>query len=104
MSFIHLFSIYESTLLKFWFLCSFGARPGTSSGRPGWPRTHRDPPAFTSQELGLKACATTAQLSIVFFKDLFNYYVYSVLPTCMSACQKRTLYLIIDGYEPPCGC
>lgn len=29
------------------------------------------------------------------------YYVYSVLPTCMSAHQKRALDLVIDGCEPP---
>ena len=31
--------------------------------RPGWPRAHRDPPASASQELGLKAPATTAPYS-----------------------------------------
>ena len=35
--------------------------PGTGSYRPGWPRTHRDPPASASQVLGLKVCATTAR-------------------------------------------
>ena len=44
----------------------FGACPGTSSCRPGWPRTHRDPPASASRVLGLKACATTAQQNILF--------------------------------------
>ena len=33
---------------------------GTSSCRPGWPRTHRDSSASASQVLGLKVCATTA--------------------------------------------
>ena len=46
------------------FLYSFGACPGTSSCTPGWPRTHREPPASASQVLLLKACATTAQLKI----------------------------------------
>jgi hypothetical protein len=33
------------------------------------------------------------------------YYVYNVLPAaCILASQKRALDLIIDGYEPPCGC
>ena len=40
---------------------SFGACPGTSSCRPGWPKTHRDLPASVSRVLGLKACATTAR-------------------------------------------
>ena len=31
------------------FLCSFGVCPGTSSCRPGWPRTHGNPPASASQ-------------------------------------------------------
>ena len=35
---------------------------GTSSYRSNWPWTHRDPPASASQVLGLKVCATTAQL------------------------------------------
>jgi hypothetical protein len=34
----------------------------------------------------------------------FIYYVYSVLPVCMPAGQKRAPDLIIDGCEPPCGC
>ena len=33
-----------------------------SSYRPGWPQTHRDPPASASRILGLKVCATTARL------------------------------------------
>jgi hypothetical protein len=33
-----------------------------------------------------------------------NYYVYSVLPACMPAGQKRAPDVILDGYEPPCGC
>jgi hypothetical protein len=28
--------------------------------RPGWPQTHRDPPAFASQVLALKVCITIA--------------------------------------------
>ena len=48
------------------FLCSLGACPGTSFGRSGWPRTHRDPPASSFQVVGLKACATTAWLGWLF--------------------------------------
>ena len=39
-----------------------------------------------------------------FFKDLFIYYVYNILPLCMLAGQKRAPDLFIDGCEPPCGC
>ena len=44
------------------FLCGVVALLGTSSCRPRWLRTHRDPHASASQVLGLKACATTAWL------------------------------------------
>jgi hypothetical protein len=37
-------------------------------------------------------------------KKRFIYYVYRVLPVCMPAGQKGADDLIIDGYEPPCGC
>jgi hypothetical protein len=30
--------------------------------------------------------------------------VYRVFPACKSAGQKRVPDIIIDGYEPPCGC
>ena len=36
------------------------ALAGTSSCRPGWPRTHRDPLASASRVLGLKSCTTAA--------------------------------------------
>ena len=49
------------------FLCSFGSCPVTSSCKPGWPWTHRDPPASASRMLGLKACATTVQPHSLFF-------------------------------------
>jgi hypothetical protein len=39
-----------------------------------------------------------------FFKDLFIYYVYSMLPARTPACQKRTQNPITDGCEPPRGC
>jgi hypothetical protein len=43
--------------------------------------------------------------SISFFKkDLFVYYLHSVLPACMPAGQKRVPDHIIDGYELPNGC
>ena len=35
--------------------------------------------------------------------SLFYFYVYSVLPACMPAGQKRVPGLITDDYEPPCG-
>lgn len=35
---------------------------------------------------------------------LFVYYVCSILPACIPTGQKRILYLIINGYEPPSGC
>ena len=34
----------------------------------------------------------------------FIYYVYSILPACMSTHQKKAPDLITDGYKPPCGC
>jgi hypothetical protein len=40
----------------------------------------------------------------VFFKDIYIYHVYSILPACMPADQKRVPDLILDSYEPPCGC
>ena len=52
--------IFDFCFLETGFLCSFGACPGTSSRRPSWLRTHRDPPDSASQVLGLKAHATTA--------------------------------------------
>ena len=41
-------------------------------------------------------------LFFIFLKDLFIYYVYSVLPACMPAGQKRAPDLIMDGCEPLC--
>ena len=41
-------------------LCSSGSPQSLSLCRPGWPQSHRDPPASASQVLGLNACATTA--------------------------------------------
>ena len=36
-------------------------------------------------------------------KDLFIYYVYNVLPTCMPTHQKGRPVLIIYGCEPSCS-
>ncbi|CAO2586779.1 hypothetical protein LEMLEM_LOCUS4176 [Lemmus lemmus] len=38
------------------------------------------------------------------FIYLYIYYIYSVLPGCMSTSQKRETNLITDGRETPCGC
>jgi hypothetical protein len=35
---------------------------------------------------------------------MFIYYIHSILLACMSAGQNRAPDLIIDVYEPPCGC
>jgi hypothetical protein len=52
-------------------LCS----PGCSGTWPGWPQTHRDPPAFASWVLGLKVCATIAWLVVHFFWNISNYFL-----------------------------
>jgi hypothetical protein len=57
--------------------------------------------------LGLKMCHCHHHQALLlgnFFLDLFIYYVYNILPACMPACLKRAPDLIVDGYEPPCGC
>jgi hypothetical protein len=48
----------------------------------------RNLPASLSQVLGLKACATTAQLQVCFYfyKDCFYILHMSVLPECMPVC------------------
>jgi hypothetical protein len=51
-------------------LCSPGC-PGTLSGDQAGLEI-RNSPAFASQVLGLKACATTAQLRIIYFKEKQN--------------------------------
>ena len=46
-------------------------------------------------------------LSSFFFKDLFIFYVYSILsilPACMLGGQKRAPDLTTDGCEPAYGC
>ena len=60
--FIYLFIYLFIWFFETGFLYGFGGCPGTSSCRPGWSGTHRDPPASASRVLGLKACATTARL------------------------------------------
>ena len=62
-TFFYFFYFFYFLFFESGFLCGFGACPGTSSCRPGWPRTHKDPPASASRVLGLKACATTARPS-----------------------------------------
>ena len=47
-------------------LCNSTVCPGTSSCRPGWPWTYRDPPASACQVLGLKIFATVARQSFHF--------------------------------------
>ena len=41
---------FQYTFFKaiYFLLCSFGACPGISSYKPGWPRAHRNPPASAS--------------------------------------------------------
>ena len=48
-------------------LCCFVACPELAY-RPGWPRIYRDPPASSSQVLGLKACATTSRRTSMFLR------------------------------------
>jgi hypothetical protein len=71
--------LVTDTLKKFFFFFFFFFlvfRDRVSLYSPGWPRTHfvdqaglelRNPPASASWVLGLKACATTAQLKIIIF-------------------------------------
>ena len=46
--------------------------PGTISCRPGWPQTHRDPPASASQVLGLKVCTATTQILVTILKGVVS--------------------------------
>ena len=68
--------VLETGLVIFWWrkwvlFCFWFLRQGfsvqlwlswNSLSRPGWPHTHRDPPASASWVLGLKAYITTVQL------------------------------------------
>jgi hypothetical protein len=60
-------------------------RDKVSLCNPGDPGTHsvdqaglelRSPPASASQVLGLKACATTAQLTLLFFREIKMFTLY----------------------------
>ena len=53
---------------------SYGTSPVTLC-RPGWPQTHRDPPASTSRVLGLKVCATTAWLVLFLIVLGISYFI-----------------------------
>jgi hypothetical protein len=48
-------------------------------------------------------CFLNFLVSYFFFFNIFIF-IYSILPACMPAGQKRASDLIIDGYEPSCGC
>ena len=41
---------------------------------------------------------------LIYFYKRFIYYVYSILPACMLARQKRAPDFIIGGCELPCDC
>jgi hypothetical protein len=69
-------SISEPSLWPFGHVLDFFFRDRVSLCSPGCPGTHyvdqaglelRNPPASASQVLGLKACATTAQLHVLDF-------------------------------------
>ena len=49
---------------------------------------------------------SSSKRRVLFFKkkNLFIYYIYSILSTCTPAGQKGAPDLITDGCEPPCGC
>ena len=77
---------------------------------PGCPRTHfvdqadlklRNPPASTSQVLGLKACATTAQL--IFFKKWFIFTLCALM-FCLHVCLWDGANLIGTGLETVVTC
>ena len=74
-------------LLVFCFCFFFRDRVSLYS--PGCPRTYsvdqagleiRNPPVFASQVLGLKACATTAQLSFIFLARTHTHILESFFP------------------------
>jgi hypothetical protein len=53
-------------------------------------------------------CIKYSEIYLLFmisvFKDLFIYYLNTILPACVSASQKSSPDLIMDGCELPCGC
>ena len=63
-------------------LCNSSSCPGTSSCRPGWPHTHREPPASGSRVLGLKVCTTTAQLRLHCILEVINSFNMERFPKC----------------------
>ena len=64
------------------------------------------PDLTQGQPIGQKGTPSTTHASQISLSlsDVFIYYVYSVLPACLLAGQKRAPDLITDGCEPPCGC
>jgi hypothetical protein len=68
--------MFDLCFVLFCFVVVFGFWFFETLYSPGCPGTHsvdqaglelRNPPASASQVLGLKACATTAQLGLTFF-------------------------------------
>ena len=56
-------------------------------------------------DIGICKCISSfGNSSPFFFKDLFIYYVYNILPQCMPTRQRRAPDFSTDGCEPPCGC
>jgi hypothetical protein len=91
----------------FFFFFFFGFSRQGFSGCPG---THsvdqaglelRNPPASASQVLGLKACATTAQLAVVFYKGLCWLQSSVSLMLMMSAliCGYEDIHLILHTIQ-----
>ncbi|KAL6082985.1 hypothetical protein STEG23_028237, partial [Scotinomys teguina] len=70
----------------------------------GWLRRHRELTGLLElstfqQQRSARACAILRRLALVLVFLRFVYHEYSVLPTCMSAHQKRAPDLIMDGYH-----
>jgi hypothetical protein len=96
------------------FVCLFVFLRQVSLCSPGCPGTHfveqaglklRVPPASASQVLGLKACATMAQLSLSLSLSL-KIYLFDICEYTVFRHTRRVPLqdLITDGCEPPCGC
>jgi hypothetical protein len=94
----------------FFFGFGFGFQDRVSLCSPGCPGTHsvdqaglklRNPPASASQVLGLKACATTAQLSFKFLSYAVIYLLIvcryghwsSQRTTCRNQCLPSTVWV-----------
>jgi hypothetical protein len=78
---IFFFFFFFFLVFGFWFLVFGFFRDRVSLYSPGCPGTHfvdqaglqlRNLPASASQVLGLKVCATTARLFLIFLKILFG--------------------------------